>query len=86
MPSPTDQPKTATARRPRPTLTLVDFLVIAATAFTFLVVVAVNHSRAKAQGRTSLLTIDLSVQTSQIPDDPGLIKARIGLATGQPWS
>ena len=86
MESPTNRPKTATAHRPRSALTLVDFLVIAATAFTFLVVVAVNHSRAKAQGRTTLLSIELPVQTSQVPGDPSLIKARIGLATGRPWS
>ncbi len=86
MQNPTDRPKAATARRPRPALTVVDFLVIAATALTFLVVVAVNHSRAKAQGRTTLLSTELPVQTSQTPDDPSLVKARIGLATGRPWS
>ena len=86
MESPTNRPKTAVARRPRSALTLVDYLVIAATVFTFLVVVSVNHSRAKAQGHTTFLTIELPVQTSEMPDDPGLIKARIGLATARPWS
>ena len=65
---------------------MVDYLVIAATVFTFLVVVSVNHSRAKAQGHTTLLTIEIPVQVSEIPDDPGLIRARIGLALGRPWS
>ncbi|MFI5000683.1 MAG: hypothetical protein ACHQK9_12460 [Reyranellales bacterium] len=86
MQSPNNPPKAATARRPRTALTWVDFLVIAATVLTFLVVVAVNHSRAKAQPRTGLMTIELPVQTSQAPDDANLIKAKIRLATGGPWS
>ncbi len=80
MESPTNRPQTVTARRPRSALALVDYLVIAATVFTFLVVASVNHSRAKAQGQTSLLTIGLPVQTIQTPDNLGLIKARIGVA------
>jgi hypothetical protein len=84
--SPIHQPQTTTARRPRPALTMVDYLVIAATVFTFLVVLSVNHSRAKAEGRTSLSAIELPAQTSQLPDAVGLIKARIGLAIARPWS
>lgn len=85
MESPTHQPRT-TARRPRPALTMVDYLVIAATVFTFLVVLSVNQSRAKADGPASRSAIELPAQTSQLPDSLGLIKARIGLATARPWS
>jgi hypothetical protein len=60
----------------------VDYIVIAATVLTFAAVVAANNPHAaRAQSRASLTNSDLPVQTSQISDDPGLIKARMGLTT-----
>jgi hypothetical protein len=88
MESPTNHAKPTTVHRPRSAQNWVDFLLIAATVVTFLIIIvgATGHSRAKAQGQSSPFTIGLPVQTSEIPTDPGLIKARIRLAVGAPWS
>ena len=67
----------------RAALNWVDYLVIAATALTFLVVVAANNPHAaRAQSRTSdiIPASQLPVQVSQLGSDGGMIKARIGLS------
>lgn len=68
----------------RAALNWVDYLVIAATVLTFLVVVAANNPHAaRAASRASADIIpasQLPVQVSQLGSDTGLIKARIGLA------
>ena len=76
--------------RPRKAaLNWVDYLVIASTALTFLVVVAANNPHAaRAQSRAAADIIpasQLPVQTGQLDGDAGLIKARIGLAMSRPW-
>lgn len=76
--------KTATYRPRRASLYWVDYLVIAATVLTFLAVVLANNPHmARAQTRANLISgSDLPQELSQLPEDPGLIKARIGLTTG----
>jgi hypothetical protein len=68
----------------RAALNWVDYLVIAATVLTFLVVVAANNPHAaRAMSRAGADIIpasQLPVQVSQLGSDAGLIKARIGLA------
>jgi len=76
-------------RPKRAALNWVDYLVIAATVLTFLVVVAANNPHA-ARAASRLADIipasDLPQQTGQLGSNAGLIKARIGLAMGRPWS
>jgi hypothetical protein len=64
----------------------VDFLVITAAVLAFAAVVIANSPLARFSTGASLRAQDVTVQTSQIPEDPGLVKARIRLATGGPWS
>jgi len=80
------QPKTPYRPR-RAALNWVDYLVIAATVITFAAVVAAhNPHAARAQSRATIIPAsELPVQTGQLADDPGLIKARIGLMMGRPW-
>jgi hypothetical protein len=76
------QTRTSTYRPKRAALNWVDYLVIAATAMTFLTVVAANDPHvARAQSRLTLLSAsELSEQVSQVASEPGMIKARIGLS------
>jgi hypothetical protein len=77
---PTNQPSAVPARRLRPALRLVDYLLIAATALTFLVVAAVAfHTLGRTTQALSTSTY-LPVQTSQLSSDPSLIRARLGFA------
>ena len=57
-----------------------DLLVITAVLLTLAVVVnaSTGHARAESAGKSSLI----AAEVSQLPNDPGLIKARIRLATG----
>lgn len=57
----------------------VNLLVIAAALLTLAVVINASMGRAKAApaGKSSLI----AAEVSQLPDDPGLVKARIRLAT-----
>jgi hypothetical protein len=75
----------APANRRKLTLIWADFLVIAAAILAFAVVVANNPPTRSSTG-TSLRVPGGSVQTSEQPGDPGLVKARIRLANGGPWS
>ena len=58
----------------------IDLLVIAAALLTLAVVVDASTGRAKAApvSKSSLI----SAEVSQLPDDPGLIRARIRLVSG----
>jgi hypothetical protein len=69
-------------RSKRAALNWVDYLVIVATALTFLAVVAANNPHgARAESRADLLTsTDLPAQVNQGSLDPALLKARIALA------
>lgn len=57
---PANPPNTVVARRRRPTLTLVDYLVIAASVLTFLVVAGLNISHARAQRQAHLTSTHLA--------------------------
>jgi len=75
-----------TAARPfRPNaLTWIDFLVIGAIALTFAAIASTTVSRAKASDHYDPPTF--ATEVGQSPADAGLIKARIRLAVGAPWS
>jgi hypothetical protein len=82
-----NKPQTIPYRPKRSALNWVDFLVILATVLVFGVVVASSNPHARAQTRTtSSLITDLPEQASVGIDGAGLIKARIRLAIGAPWS
>ena len=51
---------TIVARRRRPTLTLVDYLVIAASVLVFVVVAGLNISHARAQRQAHLTSTHLA--------------------------
>jgi len=75
-----------TPNRRRLSLGWIDFLVIAATVLTFGAVVMGNIPTGKSSMRTGVLSRDVPVEIGQRPDDPDLVKARIRLAIGGPWS
>lgn len=83
-----DSVKARPYRPRRSALNWVDFLVIAATVMTFLAVLAINGPRsARAQNHADLVPqSELPVQLGNLPVEPGLLKARIGLATTPHWS
>ncbi|WP_020695344.1 hypothetical protein [Reyranella massiliensis] len=62
-------------------LTWIDYLVIAATVLTFAVVADAALGRAKASAPPKPAAA-VTAMVSQLPDDPGLIKARLRLAAG----
>jgi len=78
-----DKAKAAVYRPKRPALNWVDYLVIAATVLTFLIVVAANNPHAaRAMSRLAADIIpasELPSQTTQLGSDSGLIKARLGV-------
>jgi len=80
--SPDQKAKAISYRPRRAALNWVDYLVIAATALTFAAVVAANNPHAaRAQTRASIIpAAELPAQMAQLSDNPGLIKAKIGLA------
>ena len=80
MESSTNKTRTIARRHSRLSLTWIDFLVIAAIILTFAVIVSTTVSRAKASTHNSTSSREFSTEVSQIADDPGLIKARIGIA------
>ena len=78
------QPRT-TARPFRPNaLTWIDFLVIGAIALTFVAIASSTLSRAKATPAYDPPTY--ATEVGQSASDGDLIKARIRLAIGKPWS
>jgi hypothetical protein len=86
MESVTNKARTIARRRhSRLSLTWIDFLVIAAIILTFAVIVSTTVSRARASTHNGVSSPEFSSDVSQIPDDPGLIKAKIRLAAGGPW-
>ena len=80
MESSTNKTRTIARRHSRLSLTWIDFLVIAAIVLTFAVIVSATVSRAKASTHHSASSPEFSTEVSQIQDDPGLIKARVGFA------
>ena len=87
MQSQSSKAKAVSYRPRRSMMNWVDFLVIFATVLVFGTVVAVNNPHAKAQTRSNRAVVtDLPEQAAAGSDDLGLIKARIRLAQGAPWS
>ena len=82
MNSPDKKAKAVPYRPRRAALNWVDYLVIAATALTFAAVVAANNPHAaRAQTFSTIIpATELPAQVSAPGEQPGLIKARIGLA------
>ena len=86
MNSQANPPKAVPYRPKRAMFNWVDFLVVLATVLVFGAVAATaNSHHAKAQSSSDVIT-NLPQQASQGPDERGLIKARIRLAQGAPWS
>ena len=75
------QTKDVPYRPRRSALNWVDYLVIAATALVFLVVVATTGDQRARANTNSALVPNLPEQAVKVPDE--LIKARIRLAVGQ---
>ena len=82
MNSPDTKAKAVPYRPRRSALNWVDYLVIAATALTFAAVVAANNPHtARAETRNTIIpAAELPTQLAQVTDEPGMIKAKIGLA------
>jgi hypothetical protein len=80
--SPEQTAKAAPYRPRRAALNWIDYLVIAATALTFAAVVAANNPHAaRAQTLSTIIpAAELPDQVGQPGAQPGMIKARIGLA------
>lgn len=70
---------TGEARKAR--FTWIDLLVLAAVLTTLAVVAHASTTGEKAAAPESQATL-ISPEISQLPNDPGLVKARIRLATG----
>lgn len=81
----TARPKAIAARRKFAPI-WVDALVLTTAVLVFAVIIIANSAPARSSTGTSLDVRDLGVQTSQLPQDPGLVKARVRLAAGGPWS
>ncbi|MGQ3301001.1 hypothetical protein [Reyranella sp.] len=60
----------------------IDLLVIAAALITLAVVIDASVARAKASAAPVSQANLITPELSQLPDDPGLLKARIRLASG----
>ena len=86
MKPPTDRPKAIARSDRRLALTWLDFLVIAATVLTFGAVLMANIPNGKASMRTGVVPSDGPIEIGQLPDDPTLVRARVRLALGGPWS
>lgn len=65
----------------KPHFSWIDLLVIAAALLTLAVVLDASTGRAKAAAPNSQSNL-IAAEVSQVPDDPGLLKARIRLASG----
>ena len=83
-----DSPSNSTKpHRPRRSiLNWVDFLVIAATALTFGAVVVANKPHAKPRPIPGATTFVLPEQPQHVPAEAALIRAKIRLLNGGPWT
>jgi len=66
---------------PKSRFSWIDLLVIAAALITLAVVIDASTGRAKAAAPVSQATL-VTPENSQLADDPGLLEARIRLASG----
>ena len=67
-------------------LSWVDFLVIAATVLTFGAVVVANKPHAKPRPSPTATTFVLPEQPQHVPAEAALIKVKIRLLNGGPWT
>lgn len=72
--------------KPKLDLTWLDFLVIAATVLTFGAVLMAYMPGGKTSLRTTTQSNDVPVEIGQLHNEPDLVRARIKLAKGGPWS
>ena len=86
MKPPIERPKAIAQSRRKLPLEWVDILVIAAIVLTLGVIVIANTPIGKSSLRTTTLPGDGPVEIGQLPNDPDLVRARIKLANGGPWS
>lgn len=90
MNSQANPPKAVPYRPKRAMFNWVDFLVVLATVLVFGAVAATassHHARAQSGNQSSSDVIgNLPQQASQGSGELGLIKAKIRLAQGAPWS
>jgi hypothetical protein len=77
--------RTIAQRRSRAALHGIDFLVIVAIVITFAAIVSSTLARAKAETYSAQSTT-VADQPRQLSPELALIKARIRLATGNPWN
>ena len=82
MNSPEPKAKAIPYRPRRAALNWVDYLVIAATALTFIAVIAAHNPHAARAETTSTVipASELPSQSGSPADQPGMIRSRIGLA------
>jgi hypothetical protein len=73
-------------RPKRSMLNWVDFLVIAATVLTFGAVVVANKPQAKPRPNPAVTTFALPEQPQHVPAELALIRAKIRLMNGGPWT
>ena len=88
MDSTPNKTRTIARRRSRLSLNWIDFLVIAAIILTFAAIVSTTLGRARASSynntsSSAVFSPDIS-QAPAVPSD--LLKARIRLAIGAPWT
>jgi hypothetical protein len=74
------------AHRRKFALIWVDFVVVAAAVLAFGAIVIANSPPTRSSTRAGLRTPVDTVQTSEMPEDAALVRARIKLANGGPWS
>ena len=79
----TTKVQTIAHRRPRSSLTWVDFLVIAAIIVTFAAIVSTTVGRARASSYNTYVA-PAAGEVGEAHIETGLIKARLRLAGG-PW-
>ena len=80
MKSGQNKSKAAVRARRKATLTWVDLLVVAAVILTAAAIIDTTVARAKAAPTPPTgIAWDIG---GQLPDDPGLVRARVRLATG----
>jgi hypothetical protein len=71
--------RVAVQARRKASLTWIDVLVVAAVILTAAAIIDTTVARAKAAPTPTGIAWDTG---NQLPDDPGLVRARVRLATG----
>ena len=74
------------AHRRKFALIWVDFVVISAAVLAFAAIVIAHSPPTRSSTGAGLRASDDTVQTGELPEDTALVRARIRLANGGPWS